>query len=138
MSKYCPKCWKKFLEDDKNFCDHCGSPLVAEPSEASGVSVNLDASAVSGGIHNTDSHNVDSHNISDSHNVTHITNYVQESKNPDAQKLANITKFRDLCKRIIKPGGRLSQEGKESLEVRCAYIGIHKINLHYYYVTYQS
>lgn len=116
----CPSCGEEISEDLGiswgDACPFCLTTLVKKEASSFGSTCLGDANAISGGIHNTDSHNVDSHNITDSHNVTHITNYVQESKNPEAQKLENIKKFRELCKRVIKPGGRLSQEGKESLE----------------------
>ena len=124
----CPNCGEEIPGDLGiswgDACPFCMTTLVNKEATSFGSTSIGDANAISGGIHNTDSHNVDSHNISDSHNVTHITNYVQESKNPEAQKLENITKFRDLCKRIIKPGGRLSQEGKESLEDSRYQLGI--------------
>lgn len=124
----CPNCGEEIPGDFGiswgDACPFCMATLVNKEASSFGSTTMGDANAISGGIHNTDSHNVDSHNISDSHNVTHITNYVQESKNPETQKLENVTKFRELCKRIIKPGGRLSQEGKESLEDSRYQLGI--------------
>ena len=113
----CPTCGQAIPSDSGitwgDACPFCMATLVEEKKESgSSDSLSLgDANAISGGIHHTDSHNVDSHN------VTHITNtYVHEKQDKDALAAENKLKFRELCKRVIKPGGRLSLEGKESLE----------------------
>lgn len=121
----CPNCGEEIPKDLGiswgDTCPFCLTPLVNKEAASFGATTIGDANAISGGIHNTDSHNVDSHN------VTQITNYVQECKNPEAHKVENASKFRDLCKRIIKQGGRLSQDGKEILEDRRYQLGIDEI-----------
>lgn len=123
----CPNCGE-IIEEELGItwgdaCPFCMTTLI-EPKPAGstfGTTTLGDANAISGGIHNTDSHNVDSHN------VTHITNYVQEKKDREEIAADNRNKFRELCKKIVKPGGRLSAEGKEALEDNRYILGLDEV-----------
>ena len=63
---YCPNC-KRHFESGNSYCPDCVAPnsgpvcLVEDPRPKSGVSLNGDANAISGGIH-SDSHDTQINN----------------------------------------------------------------------------
>ena len=123
---YCPNCKQ---EHAGAFCPECGTKLVEKPAapSASGLGLNMDGSAINGGVHLSDSHNVDHsvHNIDNSvHNVTTNNSTVNNNyttvheREKSAEELLQeveaefITAIEGLCK-----GGHIDQAGYAELSI---------------------
>ena len=93
---YCPKCNLNYDDSEGVVCGQCGSPLVpSAPSSSGAASINLDGSAVSGGIHT-----VDSHNITTTNNITHI----EAAKSVEALMFESENRFIEAVQKRFATG----------------------------------
>ena len=124
---YCPNCKQEF---DGKFCPECGTKLIERPAD-SGVNLNFgDATAVSGGLHVSDSHDV--HNEDKSiHNITNTTSTVNNITQVSAQKTEmellqeRKTLYLNACKRAYEDNV-LEQSEVVALEELRIKIGLDK------------
>ena len=143
MAKICAKCGKEWPDqiplNGVNYpvtvCFECGSQVIDKPSEENGASfsVNLDGSAVNGGIHKIDSHNV-SHNV-DSHEIhtttnnttQNVTNYVQQAaKSAEETQAERDAEFKQFCEGVIPEGGIISPRVRNLLDDKMISLGLNR------------